>query len=122
MKHILVIDDSGFARRTLRRMLEEAGYTVEEAKDGNEALEKYFLRRPDVVLLDLVMEGMDGLTVLRKIRELDPSAFVLIATADVQSSTQQEARSLGAAGYLRKPFNTGEVLDAISKVLAGGVT
>ncbi|HYG34109.1 MAG TPA: response regulator [Clostridia bacterium] len=121
MKNILVVDDSSFARRTLRQILQEAGYTVEEAKDGPEALEKYFLKRPDLVLLDIVMEGMDGLDVLRKLNELDPAAEVVMATADVQTATQAEAKSLGAAGYIRKPYNSGEVLETVSKVLAGGV-
>jgi CheY-like chemotaxis protein len=68
---ILVVDDSGFARRTLRQLLEGAGHTVEEAKDGHDALERYFLNKPDLVLLDMVMEGMNGMEVLAKLRELD---------------------------------------------------
>ncbi len=121
MKYILIVDDSGFARRTLRQIVESGGYSVEEARDGHEALEKYFIRRPDAVLLDLVMEGMDGMDVLRKLRELDPTAEVIVASADIQSSSEAEARSLGAAGYLRKPFNPQEVRDTLSTVLAGGV-
>src|SRR5262245_33809496 len=85
---ILVVDDSGFARRTLKQMLEGAGHTVDEAKDGPEALERYFLDKPDLVMLDMVMEGMNGLEVLAKLRELDPEAKVIIATADVQTSTR----------------------------------
>ena len=61
---ILVVDDSGFARRSLRQVLEAAGHSVDEAKDGHEALERYFLAKPDLVLLDMVMEGMNGLEVL----------------------------------------------------------
>ncbi len=121
MKQILVIDDSSFARRTLKRILTDAGYQVEEASDGSEALEQYFVRKPDLVLLDIVMEGMDGLEVLRKLRQMDPGAHVVIATADIQSSTHQEAKSLGAAGSITKPFNPPDVLDSVSKVLAGGV-
>ncbi len=118
MKSILIVDDSAFARRTLRQILEEGGFSVEEAKDGHEAIEKYYLRRPDVVLLDLVMEGMNGLEVLRKVRELDPDAGIVVATADIQNATEAEARGIGAAGYLHKPFNPPEVLDAVNKVLA----
>lgn len=122
MKNLLIVDDSAFARRTLRQMLEQAGYAVEEAKDGAEALEKYFVRRPDLVLLDIVMEGMDGLQVLRQLRELDPQAEVVIASADIQAATRAEAKTLGAAGYLAKPYNREEVLETVSKVLVGGVS
>ena len=122
MKHILIVDDSSLARRTLRQILQQAGYSVEEAKDGHEALEKYFLRRPDVVLLDIVMEDLGGLDVLQKLRQMDPQAEVIVASADIQKSTEAEARSLGAIGYLTKPFDRDRVLETVSKVLAGGVT
>jgi two-component system, chemotaxis family, chemotaxis protein CheY len=121
MKNILIVDDSAFARRTLRQILEEGGFNVVEAKDGHDAIEQYYLRRPDLVLLDMVMEGMDRLEVLRKIRELDADAEIVIATADIQHATEAEARQTGAVGYLRKPFTPPEVLQMVSKVLAGEV-
>ena len=68
---ILIVDDSGLARRRARGILEEAGYEVVEAEDGMAALERYFVDRPDLVLLDLVMKGMYGLDVLAKLREMD---------------------------------------------------
>ena len=73
---ILVVDDSGLARRRARTILEGAGFEVLEAEDGMSALERYFVARPDVVLLDLVMKGMYGLDVLSKLRELDPAVKV----------------------------------------------
>ena len=118
---ILIVDDSGFARRTLRQMLESAGYTIEEAANGNDALERYFLKRPDVVLLDIVMEGMNGLEVLPRIKELDPQARVIVASADVQTSTRTEAQAAGASGFINKPFVREQVLETVSNVLAGGV-
>ena len=69
---ILLVDDSGLARRTTRQMLEAAGYVVVEAEDGMTALERYFLEKPDVVLLDLVMKGMMGLDVLDKLHRDGP--------------------------------------------------
>ena len=68
MATIMVVDDSGYARRTHRRILESAGHSVIEATSGMEAIEGYFLHRPDLVLLDLSMEDMGGLDVLRKFR------------------------------------------------------
>jgi two-component system, chemotaxis family, chemotaxis protein CheY len=106
---ILIVDDSAFARRTLRRMLEEQGYGVEEARNGVEAIEKYTSNRPDVVFLDIVMEGMEGLEVLRKLRDVDATAKVVMATADVQTSTRNEAMSAGASALVNKPFQAKEV-------------
>jgi two-component system chemotaxis response regulator CheY len=120
--HILVVDDSGFARRTLRQILESAGHTIDEAKDGNDALERYFLRKPDLVMLDMVMEGMGGMEVLAKMRELDPQAKVVLATADIQGSTRADAQTAGAAGFVSKPFERDQVLNAVSTVLTGGLS
>ena len=119
---ILVVDDSAFARRTLRQILESGGHTVEEASDGPAALERYFLNKPDLVMLDMVMEGMMGLEVLAKLRELDPQAKVVVATADVQTSTQVESQAMGASGFINKPFEGAEVLKTVSTVLAGGIS
>lgn len=117
---ILVVDDSGFARRTLRQMLETAGHTVDEAQDGVAALDQYSRKRPDLVLLDVVMEGIDGLEVLRKIRQLDPMARVLLATADIQTSTSSDAKAAGACGIATKPFQKDQVLSTVLKIIDGG--
>src|SRR5262245_43799926 len=111
--NILIVDDSGFARRTLRQMLESAGYSIQEAANGNDALERYFLKKPDLVLLDIVMEGLSGLEVLPRIRELDPDARIVVASADVQSSTRVEAEAAGAVGFINKPFVREQVLETV---------
>jgi two-component system chemotaxis response regulator CheY len=116
---ILVVDDSALARRMLRTILEGAGHTVEEAANGAEALEKYFLNRPDIVFLDMVMEHMPGLEVLSKLREMDPHARVIVATADIQAATRLEAEGLGACEVINKPFTKDRVLSALGNVLAG---
>jgi len=102
-------------------MLEAGGHTVQEASNGNDALERYFLKKPDMVLLDIVMEGMNGLEVLPRIREMDPDARVVVASADVQSSTRQEAQAAGAVGFINKPFVREQVLETVSNILAGGM-
>jgi len=119
--HILIVDDSGFARRTLRQILEGGGHSVDEAANGNDALERYFLKKPDLVLLDMVMEGLTGMEVLARLRELDPAARVVVASADVQSSTRADVQAGGAIGFINKPFVREQVLNAISNVLAGGM-
>ena len=116
---ILVVDDSGFARKTLRHMLESAGHTVDEAQNGTDALRHYASRPPDIVLLDMVMGEMNGLEALTKLRQMDPHAKVLVATADIQASTSREAKAAGASGMLNKPFQKDELLDAVTKVVNG---
>ena len=119
---ILIVDDSSLARRTLRQMLEREGHTVEDAIDGAQAIERYFLNRPDVVFLDMVMEGMYGLEVLRKLLELHPEARVVVATADIQKATRDEVQGAGAAGIINKPFNPQEINRVLTAVLQGDVT
>jgi two-component system chemotaxis response regulator CheY len=119
--NVLVIDDSAFSRRVLRQILEEAGHQVDEAKGGFEALERYSLKRPEVVLLDIIMDGMSGLEVLAKLREFDREARVLLATADTQTATRLEAEAAGAVGIIQKPFDKEQVLKAIEIVVTGGV-
>ncbi len=117
---IMVVDDSGLSRRTLRRILEAAGHTVVEAEEGMAALEAYFLEKPDLVFLDLVMKGMYGLDVLVKLREMDAGARVVIASADVQTTTREMAEEAGACGFVTKPFVAEQVLTAVDAALAGG--
>ena len=110
---VLVGDDSSLARRALRRILEPEGYDVIEAEDGLVALERYALERPDVVLLDLVMKGMYGLDVLTKLRQLDPEARVLVVSADVQVSSHLLVAEAGAKGFVNKPFDREQILQAL---------
>jgi two-component system chemotaxis response regulator CheY len=118
---VLLVDDSGLSRRTLRQILEPAGYEVVEAEDGLAALERYFLEKPDVVLLDLVMRGMYGLEVLTKLRELDADAKVVVVSADIQTSSQQLVEAAGAKAFVNKPFDKAEILNALAAVLAGTI-
>jgi two-component system chemotaxis response regulator CheY len=121
-KNILIVDDSSLARRTVRQVLEEMGHSVTEASDGAQALEHYYLSRPDLVVLDMVMTGMYGLDVLAKIREINPEARVIVATADIQQSTQDQVRAAGAAAFLNKPVNRQKLTTVVSTVLGGGNT
>lgn len=117
---ILIVDDSALSRRTLRRILESAGYEAVEADDGMTALEMYFLEKPGLVLLDLVMKGMYGLEVLVKLREMDQDARVIVATADIQSSTRTMVDEAGALGFITKPFVPEQVIAAVEAALAEG--
>ena len=117
---VLLVDDSGMARRSTRRVLEDAGYAVVEADDGLSALERFALDKPDVVLLDLVMKGMYGLDVLAKLRELDPAVRVIVMSADVQTSSRDLVREAGAAGFINKPAAPGQIVETVAVILSGG--
>jgi two-component system, chemotaxis family, chemotaxis protein CheY len=118
---VLIVDDSALSRRALRQILEPAGYEVTEAEDGLTALERYFLDKPDVVLLDLVMKGMYGLDVLTKIRELDAEARVVVVSADIQVSSRELVEEAGGKAFVNKPFDKAEILSALSTVLTGAL-
>jgi CheY-like chemotaxis protein len=120
--NILIVDDSNLARRTVRQILQELGHTVEEASDGAQALERYALNRHDIVLLDMVMHGMDGLQVLTKFKELNPALPVIIATADIQRSTREHVKAAGAAALINKPLNKEELTTVLQRILEGGST
>ena len=117
---VLIVDDSSLSRRTLRRILESADYEIVEADDGMAALEVYFLEKPSVVLLDLVMKGMYGLDVLVKLREMDQQAREVVASADIQSSTRKMVDEAGALGFINKPFIAEQVIAAVEAALAEG--
>ena len=116
---VLLVDDSGLARRSMRAMLESGGFEVVEAEDGIAALERYFIEKPDAVLLDLVMKGMYGLDVLSKLRELDATARVIVVSADVQRSSHQLVEAAGASGFINKPVDREGLLLAVRNVLDG---
>ena len=119
MAKLLVVDDSSLSRRISRRILEEAGHTVIEAMDGMSALERYAVDKPDVVILDVTMTEMNGLEVLGQLRAMDNNARVVMATADVQSSTRTMAEAGGAVGFVVKPLTTETILRAVNAAISG---
>jgi two-component system, chemotaxis family, chemotaxis protein CheY len=118
---ILIVDDSSLARRTLRQILEQEGYDVEESADGAQAIERYFINRHDLIFLDMVMSGMYGLEVLVKLREINPDAKVIVATADIQKSTRDQVQAAGAAALINKPLNREEIVRVLSTVHERGM-
>ena len=117
MAKILVVDDAEFLRLRISKMLLDDGYEVVEAENGVIALEKYFSEEPDVVLLDITMPEMDGLTTLKEIRAKDPMAKVIMLTALGQESVVLEAIKSGARDFVVKPFQSDRVMNAIKKLL-----
>lgn len=119
---VLIVDDSSLARRSTRQLLEALDCTVVEASDGAEAIERYYLAPPDLVMLDMVMRGMYGLDVLSKLREINPEVRVIVSTADIQTSTAEQVKAAGAKAILNKPLNRDKLSAAVDIVLAGGDT
>ena len=117
MAKVLIVDDSAMSRRILRRILEDAGHDVIEAEDGMVAIEKYFLDKPDLVLLDLIMQGMLGMEVLQKLRQMEQGVRVVVASADIQHSTRRLAETEGAVGFVTKPFVQKEIIAAVESAL-----
>ena len=111
------MDDSSMSRRIVRGFLESAGHEVTEAADGMAALERYSLEKSDLVLLDMVMAGMYGIEVLKKLREIDGHAKIIVATADIQHSTREMAEQAGSRGFVTKPIRKEELLSMVNSVL-----
>jgi two-component system chemotaxis response regulator CheY len=109
---ILVADDMPMVRRLCTAILRGAGHKVVEAEDGAGALEQFAEARPDAILLDLRMPNMDGLAVLRQLKERDASARVVIVTAGTDAEIR-EAVQLGARTVVLKPFNSNHILSAL---------
>ncbi len=118
MRKILIAEDNAVNRELLRELLEGRGYAVEEACDGQEALQMIAQCRPDVLLLDLSMPVLDGFATLRKIRENPEmgSLPVLAVTAYAMRGDQEKTVEAGFDGYLSKPINASLLNEALQRV------
>lgn len=117
MANVLIVDDEPNMRWVLQEALQQAGYTVAAAASGEEALAKLGGLPADLVILDLKLKGMDGLSTLRQIHARWPGVVVLILTAYGTVATAVEAMQAGASDYLRKPFDVEEILFKVSRSL-----
>jgi two-component system, chemotaxis family, chemotaxis protein CheY len=119
MHSILAVDDSASMRQMVSFTLKGAGYTVIEAADGQEAYEIARGAPVDLVLTDQNMPRMDGITLVRSLRELPDyeSTPILILTTESSSEMKEKGRAAGATGWLVKPFDPGRLLDVVKRVL-----
>jgi CheY-like chemotaxis protein len=117
MAKILVIDDEQGIRDLLDTLLTRKGYDVVVADSGQKGLEVYRRAQPDVVVLDLKMPGMDGLTVLQQIRRLNPTQPVVILTGAGTPESEQQVRALGVTEYVEKEFSLHLLGDALKREL-----
>jgi DNA-binding response OmpR family regulator len=115
-RHILVVDDDPDIRGLVRELLERRGFAVTEAKDGQEALRTFFSRRPDLVVLDVSMPGLDGWQTLERIRELSDAPVVML-TAKATELEKTRGLRAGADDYVTKPFGRQELLARVEALL-----
>jgi DNA-binding response OmpR family regulator len=116
-KRVLVVDDEKNIRLTLSRTLESMDLPVQTAVNGEEALEKLRAEEFGLIFLDLRLPGMDGLEVLRRIRETYAQVRLIIITAHGTIESAVEAMKLGAADFLQKPFTPAEIRNLVSRVM-----
>ncbi len=114
---ILIADDDGFVRVTLKDTLSGKGYRLREACDGSEALSSCAEERPSLVLLDLMMPNKSGLEALTELREKHPGLRVLVMSSMDADSVVEQALTAGAVGFLAKPFHPLELLGAVEQAL-----
>ena len=117
-KIILICDDAAFMRMMIKDILTKNGYGIAgEAENGVVAIDKYNETKPDLVLMDITMPEMDGIQALKKIRENDPSALVIMCSAMRQQAMVIEAIQSGTKDFIVKPFQADRVLEAVKKVV-----
>ena len=121
MSRILIADDHALVRGVLRDAVTSAGHqVVGEAADGEEVVRLARELRPHVVLMDLSMPGIDGVSATRSLRRHAPDSAVLVVTMHAEPELLATARSAGASGYLLKDASRAEIVDAVATVAAGG--
>lgn len=118
-KTILTVDDSATIRQMLSLTLKDAGYTVIEAVDGVDALDKLATQSVHMVITDLNMPKLDGIGLIREIRKLADNRFIpiIMLTTESQESKKQEGKAAGASGWIVKPFKPQQLLSVVRMVL-----
>ncbi len=122
MKTILLVDDSTTMLMSMEGILKRAGYQVETATNGDAALNKIAAACPDLMITDLNMPGMDGITLIREAKKIPGMRFkpVLMLTTESQQTKRNEAKTAGATGWLVKPVKAEELLSVVKQVIPGG--
>ena len=119
MATILTVDDTASMRQMVSYTLTDAGYEVEQASDGQQALEICQKKKFDLVIADINMPVMDGITLVKKLRETNDYKFtpILMLTTESQDDKRQEGKAAGATGWIVKPFNPDQLTNVVKNVL-----
>lgn len=117
-KSVLICDDAAFMRVMIKDILTKNGYEVAgESENGIKAVEKYAETKPDLVMMDITMPEMDGIQALKKIKEADPGATIIMCSAMGQQAMVIESIQSGAKDFIVKPFQADRVLEAVKKAI-----
>ena len=117
-KSVLICDDAAFMRVMIKDILTKNGYeVVGEAENGMVAVDKYNETKPDLVMMDITMPEMDGIQALKKIKETDGNANIIMCSAMGQQAMVIESIQSGAKDFIVKPFQADRVLEAVKKVI-----
>ncbi|WP_119156645.1 response regulator [Caldimonas tepidiphila] len=120
MKHLLIVDDSATMLMSLKSSLEIAGFKVDTAADGAQALDKLKAGlKPDLMITDINMPKMDGLELIRAARQILRFTPILALTTESQQAKRDEAKKLGASGWLVKPIGSADLVKVIRQLLPG---
>ena len=118
MAKVMICDDAAFMRMMIKDILTKNGYEIAaEAENGAIAVEKYPEAKPDLVLMDITMPDMDGIQALKKIKEIDANANVIMCSAMGQQAMVIESIQAGAKDFIVKPFQAERVIEAVKKVV-----
>jgi two-component system chemotaxis response regulator CheY len=116
---ILVVEDSRVVRQTIRAALETGGHQVTESEDGEQALRCLGTADPELVITDVYMSGMDGLSLVRAIRALPPFRFlpILVLTTEAEEEMKERGRAAGATGWMVKPFQADQLRQVVTRLV-----
>ena len=113
-KTVMIVDDSSFLRNKLRKILESHGFSVIcEAANGQEALTQFLKHEPDIITMDIVMPGVDGIETLKKIKAKNPSAIVIMVTSMGLEEKVIASLKAGANNFVVKPFDEGNLIGVL---------
>jgi len=118
MPSILIVDDDIYLTKLLGKMLVREGYSVETAESGDKAIEEVSKKRYDILLLDIHMEGIDGIEAIPLIKKINANIPIIIITADHSPSTEKRIRREDIFYYLLKPFEFEELRKAVKSALS----
>lgn len=117
MKKVLIVDDSSFMRQMIKGILPEESFNVvDEAANGNDAIEKYKKYIPDIVTMDITMSEMDGITTVKEILRFDSKAKIVMISAMGQKKMVKDAIDAGVKDFIVKPFSKDKILETLSNL------
>ena len=117
MAKILIIDDSSFQRSILKKIIKTTPHEFHEVSEGQSGIDYFTENHVDLIFCDLLMPGISGFDVLKKLAIVKPDTPAIVITADIQESVRDECLELGAKKFLNKPVNKGQVVNAITEIL-----